>query len=182
MSDPDDAEARSPFGEAPNGGRLLLTGLFLTGVFLLAIIRWQTMPGTAGQTAALGGWWSEPALAPATALAILIISSAVAVFTARRKPINVPETAMTYLRIGAVSAWMLMAVWLISITGFALAMLIFSGGAALMAGFRGKTFACLCLGTTVAMVLVFRVGFGIWFPRPLLFKHVEFGSTLSGIL
>jgi len=32
------------------------------------------------------------------------------------------------------------------------------------------------------MVLIFRVGFAIWFPRPMLFKWIDIPIKLQGLL
>ena len=182
MPERDAEEHQSPFSEEPTGGRYLFVGLLVLGVLLLSIIRWQTRPGDVGQVGVSGGWWSEPFLAPALTLILLIVSSGVAILASRRETLELLRTGRDYVRIGLLSAWMLVAVWLISILGFALAMLIFSGGLALAAGFRGVRLVALSLGTTVVMVLVFRVFFSIWFPRPWLFKVLDLGSPWSWLL
>ena len=49
-------EHRSPFSEEPSGGRWLLAGLGLFGIFMLSIIGLQTRPGSVAEVAASGGW------------------------------------------------------------------------------------------------------------------------------
>ena len=181
MSD-DGKEDASPFDEQPSGGRYLLGGIFLAAVVLLAIIRWQTVPGSMGQTVMSGGWWAEPAVAPAVALVLTVIASAVGFFAARREKPDWFEIARVYSRILLIAGCMIGAVLLMRVVGFALSILLFSGFVAWIGGFRGLRLALIALGTTVAMVLVFRVGFSIWFPRPILFKWLDFPIWLQGIL
>jgi len=181
MSD-DQKKSDSPFGEEPTGGRWLLAGLCLAAVGLLAIIRWQTVPGTTGQTAMAGGWWAEPALAPAIALVLTILSAGAAVLAAKRETIDLGETVRTYGQIALIAGTMIGAVLLMKILGFALSILIFATVAAVIGGFRGWRLLVISLFATAAMVLVFRVGFKIWFPRPQLFKWLDLPIWLQGIL
>ena len=175
-------EDLSPFSEEPTGGRRLLAGICIAALGLLAILPWQTRPGHLGQTAMDGGWWAEPAVAPGVALGLTILASAVAFLAARREPIKFSETLGTYGRILLIAACMVGAVLLMRILGFALSILIFATIVTFIGGFRGVALAAISLGTTVAMVVVFRIGFSIWFPRPLLFKWIDLPSSLQGIL
>ena len=177
-----DKKSDSPFSEEPTGGRLLLAGLFLAAVGMLAIIRWQTVPGESGQTAMSGGWWAEPALAPAIALGLTILSAGAAFFAAKREPVALSETLRTYGQIALIAGTMIGAVLLMKILGFALSILLFATVAAVIGGFRGMRLVAISVLATVAMVLVFRVGFKIWFPRPELFKWLDLPIWLQGIL
>ena len=181
MSDQQD-ERLSPFSEEPTGGRLLLGGTCIAAIALLALLPWQTRPGSLGQTAMEGGWWAEPALAPAVALGLTVAASAIAFLVARREPLRVGDTLDTYGRIVLIAACMVGAVMLMRILGFALSILGFATVAALIGGFRGIRLTAIVLGTTIAMVLIFRVGFSIWFPRPMLFKWIDLPNSLQGIL
>ena len=172
----------SPFGDEPTGGRRLLAGICIAAIALLAMLPWQTRPGSLGQTVMDGGWWAEPALAPAVALGLTIIASAVAFLAAKRDTLNLGESLRVYGQILLIAACMIVAVVLMRILGFALSILVFATIVAAIGGFRGLRLAFIALGTTIALVLIFRVGFAIWFPRPLLFKWIDVPNTLQGIL
>ena len=181
MSD-DDQQSTTPFAEEPTGGRIFLAGLFAVALGLLAIIRWQTVPGETGQTAMEGGWWAEPALAPAVALVMTILAAGAAFFAARREVLDFGEIARTYGQIALIAGTMIGTVLLMKVLGFALSILIFATIAAIIGGFRGWKLALISILATLAMVLVFRVGFKIWFPRPDLFKWLDVPIWLQGIL
>ena len=172
----------SPFSEEPTGGRTLLAGVFVAAVVLLAMIRWQTVPGETGQTLMDGGWWAEPALAPAVALVLTILSAGAAFFAARREVVDLGETARTYAQIALIAGCMIATVLLMKILGFALSILLFATVNGIVGGFRGWRLAVLAVSATAAMVVVFRVGFKIWFPRPELFKLIDLPFWLQGIL
>ena len=178
----DKDQSDSPFSEEPTGGRAFLAGLTLLAVVLLAMIGWQTQPGTTGQTAMAGGWWAEPALAPAVALTLTILSAGAAFFAARRDTIEISETLRVYSQIALIAGCMIGAGLLMKTLGFALSILFFATAAGIVGGFRGRKLAAISLGATIAMVLVFRVGFKIWFPRPALFKWIDLPVWLQGIL
>ena len=171
-----------PFSEQPTGGRFLVSAIFVAAVVLLTMVGWQTTPGSMGQTAMSGGWWAEPALAPTVALIMTIIASAIAFFVAKRETVDVGQTMRVYGQILLISGCMIGAVMLMKVLGFALSILIFASVVATTAGFRGTRLALIALGTTVAMVLIFRVGFSIWFPRPALFKWLDLPVSWQGIL
>jgi hypothetical protein len=181
MSDAD-KQSDTPFSEEPTGGRILLAVLFVVALGMLAIIRWQTVRGETGQTAMAGGWWAEPALAPAIALVLTILSAAAAFFAAKREAVNISEAAKTYGQIALIAGTMIGAVLLMKILGFALSILIFATVAAIIGGFRGWRLVAISVLATAAMVLVFRVVFKIWFPRPELFKLIDLPIWLQGIL
>ncbi len=172
----------SPFSDEPVGGRWLLAGVCVAAMALLAMLPWQTTPGSMGQTAMDGGWWAEPAVAPGVALGLTVVASSVAFLVARRDPLRPRRTLRLYGQILLIAACMVGAVMLMRVLGFALSILGFAATVAVIGGFRGRKLAIVALGVTVAMVLMFRVGFSIWFPRPLLFKWIELPNALQGIL
>lgn len=178
----DKKQQTTPFGDEPSGGRALLGGIFVAAVLLLAMIGSQTVRGDMGEAARSGGWWAEPALAPGVALVLTIVASAVAFFHAKRVKINWGETARSYGGVGLIAGCMIATVFLMKILGFALSILAFAGVIAFIGGFRNVRLIALAFGTALAMVLIFRVGFGIWFPRPALFKWVDLPFWLQGIL
>jgi cell division protein FtsW (lipid II flippase) len=159
----------SPFGQQPNGGRALLGGICLVAIVLLLMIGHQTVPGDMGEAARSGGWWAEPALAPGVALVLTIVASAIAFFYTRPEKIDWTSTVQTYGRILLIAGCMVATVALMKVLGFALSILVFAMVVAFIGGFRRLRLLAVAISTTVAMVLIFRVGFGIWFPRPELF-------------
>ena len=181
MSDAD-KKSDTPFAEEPTGGRVFLALLFLVALGMLAIIRWQTVPGETGQVAMSGGWWAEPALAPAIALVVTLLSAVLAFFAAKREAVDLGETARTYGQIALIAGTMIGAVLLMKIIGFALSILVFATVTATIGGFRGWRLAAIVVLATAAMVLVFRVGFKIWFPRPELVKLIDLPIWLQGVL
>ncbi len=172
----------SPFSEEPTGGRWLLAGVSLAAIVLLALLPWQTVPGSVGQTAMSGGWWAEPALAPGITLGLTVIAAAAAFLVAGREPLQFGKTARVYGQVLLIAACMVGSVLLMRVLGFALSILLFSTLVTAIGGFRGIRLLLIPLGTTVAMVLMFRVGFSIWFPRPMLFKWIDLPNFLQGIL
>ncbi len=178
----DKDQKSSLFGEESSGGRVLLGGIFIAAVALLLMIGYQTVPGTMGEAARSGGWWAEPALAPAVALVLTIVASAVAFFFAKREKIDWADVRQTYGRIILIAGCMVATVGLMKILGFALSILVFASVVAFIGGFRRIPLIIVALSTTVAMVLIFRVGFGIWFPRPMLFKWVDLPFWLQGTM
>ena len=178
----DTKEDLSPFSEEPTGGRWLLAGIFAGAAVLLALLPWQTKPGSLGQAAMHGGWWAEPAVAPAVALTLTLAASLVAFLIAKREPVDLADTFGVYGRILLIAACMVGAVMLMRVLGFALSLLIFAAVTAVVGGFRGMRLAVIAAGITLAMVLMFRVGFSIWFPRPLLFKWISLPNWLQGII
>lgn len=165
-----------------NGGRVLLGGLCVASLTLLAMIGQQTVRGSMGEAARSGGWWSEPALAPGVALVITLVASGIAFLRAKREQINWRDGVRTYGQIAIIAGCMLAAVGLMKALGFALSVLIFATVVAWIGGYRRSKLLAISVGTTVAMVLIFRVGFAIWFPRPALFKWIDFPFWLQAIL
>ena len=172
----------SPFDDNPNGGRPLLFATFIIALIMLALIRSQTVPGSMGQTAMSGGWWAEPALAPFVALLITIIASGFAVILAKKQTFDWANFWSVYGKITLISALMISAVMLMKIVGFALSILIFSCTTSYIAGYRKLKLVFISFCITSALVLIFRVGFSIWFPRPALFKALDLPFWLQGIL
>ncbi len=172
----------SPFSDAPTGGRWLLAGISLFGILLLALLPWQTVPGSIGQVAMAGGWWAEPALASGITLGLTIIASSSAFLAARREPLLLWETGKVYGRILLIAACMVGSVLMMGVLGFALSILLFSTLVAAIGGFRGFRLVLIPLFTTIALVVMFRIGFSIWFPRPMLFNWIDLPSFLQGIL
>ena len=175
-------KSASPFGSEPTRGRYLLASICVIAIILFAMIGHQTTPGSTGQTAMSGGWWAEPAVAPGVALCLTIIAAALATWSAKSETIDYRTAVGIYSRAFGVAGCMIAAVMLMKILGFALAILIFASAVTFIAGFRGPRLFVIPAVTTIVMVLIFRVGFAIWFPRPLLFKWIDLPIQLQSLL
>ena len=101
---------------------------------------------------------------------------------ARREPLNWNAVGGDYGRVALLSGCMIGTVFLLKIIGFALSILVFAGVVAFIAGFRGGRLAAITVAASVSMVLIFRVGFSVWFPRPELFKLIDLPFWLQGVL
>ena len=160
----------------------MLLGIFISAIALLAMIKWQTVPGSMGQTAMSGGWWAEPALAPFVVLSITSIASFFGFLSAKKERLNWLKVCKTYGKIVLISGFMIGTVMLMKIIGFALSILVFSSVTGYIAGYRKIKLTIIALGTATALVLIFRVRFSIWFPRPLIFNIIALPSWPQGIL
>ena len=151
-------------------------------VILLALHGRQTVDGSTVSGNLNVGWWAEPGLSPAVFLVLMIIASAAAFLVAKREAIDWGAIARDYGRVAIVSACMIATVFLLKIIGFALSMLFFAGVVAFIAGFRGARLVVIAFAAIIAMVLIFRVGFSVWFPRAELFKVIELPFWLQAVL
>lgn len=142
--------------------RIVAYVLAVIAAALLATIQLHTEPGFEN-----GGWWNEPALGPAFSLTLLAIFSFLA---ARNYEPHVDENLHFHIMPLLIAAGFLLAVWLIPWIGYALATFLLCLLAATIAGFRGRMFWLSCVGVSAAMVVLFRIMLGIWFPAAKLFK------------
>jgi len=170
------------FDEERNGGRYLLGAMAAAAVILLALHGTQTVDGSVVSGNQDVGWWAEPGLSPFVFLIITLVASVAAFLVAKRETINWSQTAADYGRVAVLSACMIGTVFLLKIIGFALSILVFAGVVAFIAGFRGARLVGIAVAASVAMVLIFRVGFSVWFPRPELFKLIDLPFWLQGVL
>ena len=102
----------SPFGSEPTGGRYLLGAIFVIALILLTLIGDQTTPGSTGQTEMSGGWWAEPAVAPAVALTLTIVAAALAAVSSRWEKVDFLGAVSVYGRAFGVAGSMIVAVML----------------------------------------------------------------------
>ncbi|PLS21005.1 tripartite tricarboxylate transporter TctB family protein [Neptunicoccus cionae] len=175
-------QEKSPFKEERHGGRHLLGGMVCTAIILLSLVGSQTVRGSEVSGRLEVGWWAEPGLSPAVFLVITVITSVAAYFVAKREVIDWTQVAKDYGRVAILSGCMVITVFLIGILGFALSIFVFAGGVGFIAGYRGGRLVVIALLSSIAMVLVFRVGFSVWFPRPALFKLIDLPFWLQGVL
>ena len=178
----DKEQAESPFEEDRHGGKYLLGGMAAAAAILLALHGSQTVDGVTVSGTADVGWWAEPGLSPAVFLVLTILASLAAFFAAKREMINWKEVGGDYGRVALLSGCMIGTVFLLKIIGFALSILVFAGVVAFIAGFRGWRLIAIAFAASISMVLIFRVGFSVWFPRPELFKLIDLPFWLQGVL
>lgn len=177
-----EGQTDQPFQEERHGGKYLLGGMAAIAAVLLALHGSQTVDGSKVSGNLEVGWWAEPGLTPAIFLILTILASAAGFLVAKRETIDWREVAGEYGRVAIVSASMIGTVFLLKIIGFALSILVFAGVVAFIAGFRGGRLILIALAASVSMVLIFRVGFSVWFPRPELFKLIDLPFWLQGVL
>ncbi len=178
----DKEQAEPSFEEERHGGKYLLGGMAVAAVILLALHGTQTVDGVTVSGNADVGWWAEPGLSPAVFLVLTLLASLAAFFAAKRETLVWKVVGGKYSRVALLSGCMIGTVFLLKIIGFALSILVFAGVAAFIAGFRGGRLAAIAIAASVSMVLIFRVGFSVWFPRPELFKLIDLPFWLQGVL
>lgn len=178
----DKGQVESPFKEERHGGKYLLGGMAAAAVILLALHGTQTVDGSKVSGDQEVGWWAEPGLSPAVFLILTALASVMGFFVAKREAIDWGEVAGEYGRVAILSGCMIGTVFLLKIIGFALSIFVFAGVVALIAGFRGGRLVAIAFAASASMVLIFRVGFSVWFPRPELFKLIDLPFWLQGVL
>lgn len=178
----DQQQAAMPFQEERHGGKYLLGGMVVLAAILLALHGTQTVDGSKVSGNLDVGWWAEPGMSPAVFLVLTILASLAGFFRTKRNKIDWKQTARDYGRVAIVSACMIATVFLLKIIGFALSILVFAGTVAFISGFRGWRLSAIALAASVSMVLIFRVGFSVWFPRPELFKLIDMPFWMQGVL
>lgn len=164
----------------------------LSGIFTLVSFALLALLGAATKSAPAGsGWWTAPATAPALALTVLSAANAItlwikfsaiqsnpltpnewAKFVARAKQLLRPLEFLAYF-----------AAYLLSLRfiGYGPATLIFVLG--LMVRVRLCSAKWLLTGavTCAALILIFRVGLGVWMPAPDLYNLLP-GSLRSAFI
>lgn len=178
----DKEQTAIPFEEERHGGKYLLVGMAAAAVILLALHGTQTVDGSKVSGNLEVGWWAEPGLAPAVFLVLTILASVAGFLATKRETLDWGQSFRDYGRVAVLSGCMVGTVFLFGILGFALSLLVFAGVVAFIAGFRGIRLVVVAVSSAVAMVLVFRVGFSVWFPRPELFKLIDMPFWLQGVL
>lgn len=164
--------------EEPQANRIESLALCLIfaaiSVALLASLGVATRTGTAS-----GGWWTRPALGPGVALGLLAAANLITLWTAitdlRRSPPSTVERAEAlakftgWLRPIEYLAYFAGYVWAIQIIGYIPSSIFFVTGLTLRAGLRGWVWTFAGLGLVLFLLLVFRIGLGVWMPAPDLY-------------
>lgn len=82
------------------------------------------------------------------------------------------------------SLWFCLYLWSVGQIGFAISTLIFLQFTVWRSGLRGWKWMLTALLVALAIILVFRVGIGLWFPLAPLFRLMPawVGNTFGGVL
>jgi hypothetical protein len=164
--------------ETPEANRLeslLLNAIFaMAAVGLLALIGTATRPGMAD-----GGWWTKPALTPGVALALLVVANLLtllrAVLDLRADPATPEEwhearvQVLGWLRPMEFLGYFAVYLWAIETIGYFVATLVFVMGLMLRIKLNSPGWLLVGLGFIVTLILVFRVGLGVWMPTPAIY-------------
>ena len=166
----DDAQGISHEDEVtPEAGSLSGSLFWLFAVFALVILPFAVVPGKRPL-----GWIQEPWSWPATVLVIALVGGGGIVLDylrLRRRPDFSMKARHAFdgtARSLAYAAAFLAYIGGVGLIGFTLASVIFMQAVYYMSGLRGAKWSVVGFAVTVAIVLAFRVGLGIWFPLPPL--------------
>lgn len=166
----------SPDQSQPNRLEALALTLIFAAISLtlLALLPWATRHGQAS-----GGWWTRPALAPGVALGVLAVANVITLWreiaALRADPPGPGERAaardcfVAWLRPLEFLAYYAVYVWAIQHIGYFPATLLFMLGLLLRVGLRSPGWLLAGALGAVALLLVFRIGLGVWMPAPDLY-------------
>ena len=151
---------------------LALTAIFTAiSVVLLATISLATRYGPENS-----GWWTRPALAPGMALALLVFANVLTLWRDFAALRTYPATDAEWAEARAnILGWFkpleylgYFSVYLFALQhlGYFPATLIFINGLLFRSGLRSARWMLTGALASVALVLIFRVGLGVWMPAP----------------
>lgn len=154
-----------------------LESLALTLIFTVisvALLSTVTLATRHGPEAS--GWWTRPALAPGAALALLVFANCLTLWREladlRATPASPAERVEARAKI---LGWLrpveylgYFAVYLFALQhiGYFSATLMFILGLLVRSGLRSPRWMLAGVVAAVSMVLVFRIGLGVWMPAP----------------
>lgn len=164
--------------DAPEANRLesLLLNLIFAAVsaVLLALIFTATKHGSA-----TAGWWTRPALAPGVALSLLLLANGLSLWRAVSELRAVPPSPdewqdarariIGWLRPVEFLVYFAAYLWLIHVIGYLGATLIFVLWLLVRVGFRTPGWLLAGVALVAALILIFRMGLGVWMPAPPLY-------------
>jgi len=173
-------ERAAPAGPSLDGdggsGATVVSALFLAfALVMLALLTAETKPAPSSK-----GWWTEPALVPGYALAVMALG-AVGVLgqrllrrRRRAAPREVPAISFPQLREALTlieyTVYFAGYVWAVDKIGYALSTLLFAQIACWRSGLRGWRTTVFVLALSVVLVVLFRVILGVWFPTADLYE------------
>ena len=162
--------------------------LFLAALILIALAPFATRPPPAGRA-----WFLAPVNWPLLSLGMASIAGAVLAwrFVAAWRA----DGGETFRRNalwafggfgGALEYSLYFCIYLIGVAwlGFTIATLIFMQVTIWRSGLRGRVWVSTGIAVTLAIVVIFRLGIGLWFPLAPLFKLFPawVGNSLGGVL
>lgn len=125
---------------------------------------------------ARGGWWTQPWLMPALALGVLALSNVLTLARTladlRANPLSLEERTEG---LAALWSWLKPLefliyfggyVWIIQHTGYAVGTALYVALLLWRSGLTQLRWILSGIGLVVFMILVFRVGLGVWMPAP----------------
>lgn len=167
---PTAADAKTPQSEddvTPEAASTAGTLFWIFAAFALILLPFATVAGKRPL-----GWIQEPWSWPFIVLVFALVGGGGLAFDylrLRRNPGFSAKANEAFAGTGRSFAYaaaflaFIGGVWLI---GFTLASILFMQALYYMSGLRGAKWSLIGLAVTVAIVLAFRVGLGIWFPLP----------------
>lgn len=158
-----------------------LESLLLNLIFALVAVGLLAAVGAAtGRGMAAGGWWTRPALAPGFALVLLVganvLTLARAIADLRTTPPSQTEwrearaKVLDWLRPLEFLAYFGAYLWLTTTIGYFIASLLFVLWLMWRTGLRSSRWLLMGVGLVFALILVFRVGLGVWMPNPAYYE------------
>ena len=183
-SGPMDAR-RLPAGEGPRRdggpsgtGAVVLTILFLIfGAVLLALTPWQTTPAPPGKE-----WSTEPALAPAVFLVVLVVPAGFLLAAGLRARLGpggpglrlrpLPHELRAAGMVLEFAVYFVLYVWLVDKLGYLLSSFLFAFVGCRRLGLRGWRTVAFSVVLAVALAGVFRAGLGIWMPGAAIYEYL----------
>lgn len=151
---------------------LALTLIFtLISVALLSTITFATRHGPEAS-----GWWTRPALAPGVALGLLVLANCLTLWreladlratpASHAERIEARTKILGWLRPVEYLGYFAIYLFALQHLGYFPATLIFILGLLVRSGLRSPRWLLAGAGASVAMVLIFRIGLGVWMPAP----------------
>ncbi len=173
----------------PEAEGFAATVLFAIAAILATLAPFATRPQPPGR-----GWYLAPVNWPLVSLGLVLLAGGILVWRHFRARSGAPDraafdraslSAFDGMR-GAIeySLWFCLYLLGVSYLGFAIATLVFLQLVAWRAGLRGWKWVATAFLVTVGIVVIFRLGIGLWFPLAPIFRLMPawVGNTLGGVL
>ncbi len=154
---------------------LLLNLIFAAvSAVLLGLLFVATRQGSAN-----AGWWTRPALAPGVALALLLLANFLSLLRAVSDLRTAPATAeewvdarakiLGWLKPFEFLAYFVVYLWAIHTIGYFGATLAFVLWLMVRVGLRSPGWLLAGVALVTLLILIFRMGLGVWMPAPPLY-------------
>lgn len=185
-----DHEAAAGEEHVPSPAAGLATKILAFAALVLILITpFATRPRPPGRD-----WFLAPAAWPLTCLGLTVVAGAVLALRFWRDWQAAPdraafgrEASSTFdgMRLALEHAlWFCLYLYGVSYLGFALATFVYLQFVVWRVGLRDWLWAGIPLLVTIGLVLIFRVGIGVWFPLAPIFRLAPdwIANTLGGVL